>query len=166
MHKNNLPLRSTKSTRDIVLTLEQVRALLDATRNQPAYCDLHDAARIMLRSKIRPGELARLRWTDFQFGLRVMRVKQRKAGVFRSTILDPETVALLQSRRDRAKDTEFVMGSFPERVIGQFCRLAKMLNFPECGLDVLRRTALSEAMHIAAEERWLLRPRPTVSDEN
>jgi integrase len=150
MHTHNFPLQGTKSTRDIVLTLEQVGALLDATRNQPDYGDLHDAARIMLRSTIRPRELARLRWTDFQFGLRVMRIKQPKDGSFRGTILDPETVARLQSRRDRAGDTEFVMGTFPEhgmaRVARQFCRIGKTLSFPECGLTILRRTAMNEAI--------------------
>jgi integrase len=150
MNKHNLPLHETKFTGDIVLTSEQVRALLDATRNQPAYRDLHDAARIMLRSKIGPGELARLRWTDFQFGLRVMRIKQPKAGVFWCTILDPNTVARLQLRRDRAGYSEFVMGGFPERVMDhvaeQFCSIGKTLSFPECGLQVLRRTALSGAI--------------------
>ena len=141
---------SKRPSVNVVLTAEQVRALFNATENQPAYRDLHAVARIMLRSGIRPGELARLRWSDFQFGLRVMRVEQPKAGVIRGNILDPITVALLQSRRDRAGNTEFVMGTFPDQVMArvarQFRRLAKTLGFPEYGLQILRRTAAHVAI--------------------
>jgi len=150
MHRSNNPRRRMKQRRPIVLTPEQVRALLDATENQPAYRDLHDVARIMLRSGIEPVELARLRWTDFTFGLRVMRVNLPETGIIRGTIMDRETVALLQARCDRAGDTEFVMGSFPDhvmaRVARQFRCIAKKLGFPACGLHILCRTARSEAI--------------------
>ena len=54
MHKRNDPPRRVKSSRNIVLTSEQARALLDATENQPAYRDLHDAARMMLLAEFGP----------------------------------------------------------------------------------------------------------------
>lgn len=144
MHKNNYPSQTMAQSRNIVLTSQQVSTVLDTTANQPRYRDLHDAVKLMLRSGIRPGELAGLRWTDFQFGLRVMRIKDHKTGLVHGTILNPDTVATMQARRDR-EDAEYVMGHFPHRALArvarQFRHLGKKLDLPSGGLHILRRTA-------------------------
>lgn len=147
MHKSNPPQPMAQS-RKTVLTPQQMRTLLDTTAAQREYRDLHDAAKIMQRSGVRPAELASLRWTDFMFDLRVMRVEDRKIGGYRVTIMDPETVALLQQRRDSGHEGEFVMGSSPLRTLAgaarQYRNLALQLGLPKGGLHLLRRRRAGE----------------------
>ncbi len=155
MHtSSNLPHILAQS-RNTVLTSDQIRILLDTTAKQPKYCDLHDTARIMLRSEIRPAKLERLRWSDFQFGVRVMRVVDRNTGLTRGTILDRETVAVLQQRRDRGEGTEYVMGEFPRRALAratrQYRMLSKELDLPDGGLHLFRRTARVSASECRRE---------------
>lgn len=156
MNERNNPGLAETPGRNTVLTPEQVRSLLNATNNQPEYRDLHDVVKLMLRSGIRSSELARLRWVDFMYGVRVMRVKSRKAGVTRGTIMDIETVALLEARRNRLGEAEFVMGNSPARAVvrvgGQFRRIAKTLGIPANGLHILRRTARRGATAHPTEE--------------
>jgi len=148
MRKSNNPPQPLALSRKTVLTPEQMRTLLDTTAAQREFRDLHDAAKIMERSGVRPAELANLRWTDFTFHLRVMRVSDQKIGGYRVTIMDPETVALLQQRRNCGPDDEFVMGPSPRRTLAragrQYRDLAPTLGLPRGGLHLLRRRRAGE----------------------
>jgi len=150
MHNSKKRFPQKKYTSEILLTSEQVRALLDATEKQPAYRDLHDAARIMLRTGLRRGELAAARWSHVDLHRGLLRIPACKGRKTLHVFLDESTVALLKARRDHAGDAEFVMGCCPStvmvRITLQFRRMAKDLNLPAGGLHLLRRTALRGAL--------------------
>lgn len=153
IERNNSP-RRVKPASYHTLTSEQIQSLLDATASRPEYRDLHDTVKLILRSGIQPKDLARLRWSDFKFGVRYMRILDERTGIAHGTIMDTETAAVLQARRDRAGDAEFFMGNAPakavSRVGGQFRRVASALGFPESGLQILRRTLIANRSAVAA----------------
>lgn len=131
--------RAGKHTCCTPLTYNQIHTLMNATANEPALHDLHALATLMRGPGIRPFEVAAVRWSDIDFGERVMTIRMPKRGTARSAYLDDASVAVLQARRERDGDTAFVLGSTPRSVIrrasSQFRRLASKL--PRCGFAIL-----------------------------
>ena len=139
-------LRSTKTPRRTVMTLDEVRAVMAAAAS------IDPAAALMLRiaavSGARRAELAALQWTDLRDGMltidsaieivssgdgtRVFRDAATKTANTRTVTLDPDTVAAIESlRREREPYGPWMFGLGPELVspdrIGWWWKRARTL---------------------------------------
>jgi integrase len=132
---------SLKSDR---LSKGQLRRLLDLSIADPTLRDLHDVVMIVSNTGIRPGELRDLLWTDVDLQGCKFTVAEKKNARMRSVPLGPQTLQVLQSRRERQPDPAYVLGESPlgllHRVSVQLRTVCDRLGVRGVSLHVLRHT--------------------------
>ena len=124
-----------------VVSEHDLKRLISHTASDGSLSDLHDAVTIVKNTGVRPGELARLRWSDIDMEQRQFICK----GTSRSTrlaLFTSETSAILLARRQRNPDAEFVFSPAVlqgGRLSRQLRKVSASLGISPCTFRMLRR---------------------------
>jgi len=136
--------RSSTKSGPRTLSTAQLRCLLDFTANNPAMQDLHDVAVILTNTGLRAGELVRLRWHDVDFDRHKIAIVPHKSPCHRYVPVGTRTTEVLVARRERHPESEFVLGSSPEKLLTrikhQLKRVCEEIGLGGVNLRVLRHT--------------------------
>lgn len=128
------------------LSGDELTRILSLSREDPKYRDLHDVAQITLGTGLRASELRELRWADVDFERTHLTIRQAKCGHIRTAALGTETIRILESRRERDPESDFVLGRSPRtvlyRVMHQLSALCKQAGVRRVCLHALRGAAL------------------------
>lgn len=132
------------SSKSVRLSQRQLRRILDISTADPTLRDLHDVVMIVSNTGIRPGELRDLLWADVDLQGCKLTVAEKKNARMRSVPLGPQTLQVLQSRREREPDATYVLGVSPlgllRRVSVQLRTDCDRLGLRGVSLHVLRHT--------------------------
>lgn len=110
----------------------------------PTLRDLRDAIVIVSNTGIRPWELRKLRWADVDTRERKLAVADMTSASKRFVPFGEKTLQMLQSRRERYPEAEFVLGKSPRgllrRVSRQLRTVCEGIGVRGVTLRVLRHT--------------------------
>ncbi len=128
-----------------VLSLDELRLALAISAREPNLRDLHDLMTIISTTGIRPGELRELRWTDVDsIRRRVVIGKNSKSGYLRYVPFGRRTYQMLEGRRERGPDMEYVFGKSPRaflvRCSRQLWKVSETIGVEHISLRALRNT--------------------------
>jgi len=128
-----------------VLSLDELRRILAISAEEPNLRDLHDLMTIISTTGIRTGELRELRWTDVDsIRRRVVIGKNSKSGYLRYVPFGRRTYQMLEARRERGPDLEYVFGKSPRaflvRSSRQLWKVSETIGVEHISLSALRNT--------------------------
>jgi integrase len=128
------------------LSHDQLSRILDLSEVDQSMRDLHEVVTILSNTGIRAGELRQLRWADIDFYGRKLVIVHTKKSFVSSVRLGPQTLRILELRREREPEAEYVLGNSPRallvRVSRQFRTVCDGIGVSGVSLHVLRRTFL------------------------
>jgi len=134
-HSNSAPLPVPQP-----LTEEQMKNLLALSAESPTTQDLHDVVKIVLNTGMRAGELCELRFADVDHNNRQLVFNATKSCTRRVVPVGPETLQILESRRELQPELEFVLGKCPRGVVKRVERQLRTLKgMSRVSLHMLRR---------------------------
>jgi integrase len=128
---------------------EEFNALLRAAEKDPSGSDLKDILTILFHTGIRTGELCELRWKDVDFQKRHMLVFSKGNSKRRRVPFGKKVLQVLETRRRRQLDSEFVLGPSPHSVLDRASRQLRLLS-PEVSKDAIGLRLLRAAFML----RW------------
>jgi hypothetical protein len=129
------------------LSHDQLSRIMDLLEKDQSMRDLHEVVTILSSTGIREGELRRLRWADVDFHGHKLVIVDSKGSSVRSVPLRPQTIQILEMRREREPAAEYVLGKAPrgflDRVSRQFRSVCDGIGVSGVTLHLLRRTFLA-----------------------
>jgi integrase len=112
-----------------VLSLDELRLILRISAAEPNLRDLHDILTIILNTGIRPGELREFQWADIDSQRRRFVVgKNSKSGYARYVPFGPRTYQMLEARREREPETEYVFGALSRALLARCSHQLRTLS--------------------------------------
>jgi integrase len=130
----------------VALSDEEINRILSRSQDDPKYRDLHDVALITLDTGIRASELRELRWADVDLERVRITIRQAKSDHVRRATFGKDTVRILESRRERDPESDFVLGRSPRsvlhRVMHQLSLLCKQIGVGRVNLRAFRHAAI------------------------
>jgi integrase len=143
-----LPARQNRSIRESfwrALSLDELRLILAISAKEPNLRDLHDILIIISNTGIRSGQLRELRWADIDSQHRRFVVgKNSRRGYEHYVRFGPRTYQMLEARREREPETEYVFGTSPRaflvRCSRQLRTVSETIGVEHISLSALRRT--------------------------
>jgi integrase len=144
-----LPVQQTRSiTRESTwraLSLDELRLTLAISAKEPNLRDLNNLLTIISNTGIRSGELRELRWADIDSKHRRFVVgKNSKRGYVRYVPFGPRTCQMLEGRRERGPETEYVLGKSPRASLARCSRqlptVSETIGVEHISLSALRNT--------------------------
>lgn len=135
-------LKTTRTTR--TLSREEVISLINGTYSNSgeSFRDLRELIGLISNSGMRPGELARLKWSDVDFVGGFITVKHTKTGVLRNIPLGSSFAFIVRKRHARLHGTEFVLGTEPETLLRRTTKQLRVLSERVLGRPVQLRDFL------------------------
>ena len=124
----NVP-QSTRIPRHTAPTLNQVKQLLPSASSDHGDLQVRTVVALVATTGIRPGELAKARWSDVNLDQHSISVSSK--GQSRLVPVGPKVLELLQSLRETG--TEYVLGYHPERVIVRLSKSLRGFTTRHCG---------------------------------
>ncbi|MCU1252244.1 MAG: hypothetical protein JWQ49_5273 [Edaphobacter sp.] len=123
---------------------EQLHRILDLSTDDPTLRDLHDVVMTISNIGIRPRELPKLRWCDFDVHGRRLLIADRKRASMRFVPLDPEMLQMFEVRGGRESGAEYIFGTSRRallyRVSRQLGTLCDRIGASGVTLHLLRRS--------------------------
>lgn len=115
--------------------------------------DLHDVCTILSNTGIRIGELRELGWASVDLQKRQL-VVNPKTFYMRTVPFERKTLQVLEARRDRQPESEYVLGESPHRVLDRISRqlrtLSVVVGVSRISLNVLRHTFFTRLFNSGA----------------
>ena len=99
------------------LSHDELHRILDLLEEDHSMPDLREVVTIILNTGIRAGELCQLRWADVDVHRRRFVVVNAKSPSIRSIPFGPKTLQILEARREREREAEYVLGNSPRRFL-------------------------------------------------
>ena len=127
------------------LSLEELRLILAISRNEPNLRDLHDVLMIVSNTGIRSRQLGELRWADIDTQRRRFVVGRNSPRAYEHYVrFGARTHQMLEARREREPDTEYVFGTSPRAFLARCSRqlrtVSETVGIEHISLSVLRST--------------------------
>ena len=137
-----LPMKTIRR----MISHEEIRLLLDFAEQDGGLRNLTDVVKLISNAGIRSGELCRVRWADVDFDRRRLGVVEGEGFCKRSVPLGPKTSQMLEVRREREPEAEYVFGksrwSFLPRVSQQLRTVSNRVDLSGVTLYLFRRSFL------------------------
>jgi len=125
--------------------IDEIQALLSAAAKGRSAPDVKDIVSLVVFTCLGPGELRELRWGQVDLTNRWMLVESK--GYVRQVPFGNTVLRILEARKERQPDSEFVLGSSPKgllhRVSHQLRTLSKGICKSSVNLRSLRCTFMS-----------------------
>jgi integrase len=136
------------------LSRNQLHRLLDHLEKDQSMRDLREVVTIISNTGIRTGELCQLRWTDVDVPRRRFFLVNAKSAYERYVPFGPNTLQILEARRERKPDTEYVLAESPRRLLHrvshQLPTVCDLIGVSRVTLHVLRRTFFTRLVNSGA----------------
>jgi integrase len=143
--------RITRESISRVLSLDELRLILAISAEELNLRNLHDILMIILNTGIRPGELRELQWADIDSQRRRFVVgKNSKSGYVRYVPFGPRTYQMLEGRREREPETEYVFGTSPRAFLARCSHQLRTLS-ETIGVEHISLSALRDTFFV----RWI-----------
>jgi integrase len=136
--------RSSRKRPPESLSTEQIRKVIHLIGQEPNTKDLLDIVRIVSNTGLRRNELEALRWTDINFAEHRIKVASQMSTRIRYVQFGSKLAALLEARRQRQPESEFVLGDRPMHTMAVEARRLRQIAYNRglgvINFHVLRRT--------------------------
>jgi integrase len=144
----------TQYQRREALSEEQLRRLLAFSQDDPSMRDLHDVVILITNTGLRLGELRELRWSGVDLHGHHLFIKTQKKSTSRSIPFESKTLQVLEARRERQSESEYVLGTSPRTVLNRISRqlrtLSAHIGVSRVSLNVLRHTFFTRLFNSGA----------------
>jgi integrase len=149
-HPRRIPVDAAPAT----VSNDQLRQILSISYEDPSLRDLHEIASLVSYTGIRPGELQNLRWSRVDVPkCRAFVATKRVRGHY--VPLGPKALQILEARRGRAPESEYVLGASGRRLLNQISRqlraLGNSIGASAASLSTLRRTFITRLAYSATD---------------
>jgi integrase len=108
---------ASQGNRFVTISVAEVSDLVRAAGESLIGQDLRDVIIIIFNTGSRPRELTNLRWSSVDLSSRFFVAGSRESRYLRKVPFGSQTLEVLQDRRKRQPDSEFVLGTNPERLL-------------------------------------------------
>ena len=142
------PRNVTRDSSYRALSLDELRLILAIAAEEANLRGLHDILTIISNTGVCSGELRQLRWADISNQhCRFVACENSHRGHPRYVPFGPRTYQMLEARREREPETEYVFGTSPRAFLArcsrQLRKLSETIGVEHISLSVLQNTFIA-----------------------